>query len=170
MTLSFSIFSHAVSDDKIMKANDYNRALKSAMMLYKNNKYVKALPALELFARRGDKMAQYIVGTMYLNAQGSEQDLMKSYAWLTVANEQKSKVWLKPLEMLNEKLPSDYLVLAKEEGLNYVDKFGITTQRLSCKNIKVIGSRSKSHHCKKLQVKKGYYYINDNISYAKNSL
>jgi len=170
MILSFSIFSHAVSNNKIIKANDYNRALKSAMMLYKKNEYMKALPALELFARRGDKMAQYIVGTMYLNGQGSEQNLMKSYAWLTVANEQRSKVWLKPLEMLEDKLPSDYLVQAKEEGLKYIDKFGITTQRLSCKNVKTIGSRSLSHHCKKLQVKKGYFYINDNISYSNDSV
>ena len=169
MILSFSVLSHAVSDNKIIKANDYNRSLKSAIMLYKKDNYLKALPALELFARRGDKMAQYIVGTMYLNGQGSEQDLLKSYAWLTVANEQKSKAWLKPLEMLQEKLPNDFLVLAKEEGIKYIDNFGITTQRLSCKNVKTIGSRTPKHHCKNLHVRKGYFYINDNINYVNNS-
>jgi TPR repeat protein len=83
--------------------------LKTAIRSYKVNDYNGALLKLEIFAKRGDKTAQYIVGTMYLNAQGTKQDLTKSYGWLTVANEQKTQAWELPLKVLYDKLAVEHL-------------------------------------------------------------
>ena len=91
LVLSSIVISNVTYASNSLEIVTYNKALKKAIRLYKNNEFEQALPQLELFARRGDKMSQYIVGTMYLNAQGTKQDLLKSYAWLSVANEQKVK-------------------------------------------------------------------------------
>lgn len=161
LVLSSIVFSNVTYASNSLEIVTYNKALKKAIRLYKNNEFEQALPQLELFARRGDKMSQYIVGTMYLNAQGTEQDLLKSYAWLSVANEQKSEVWEKPLIMLQEKLPKDYLVNLISEGDKYLELYGAKSQRLKCKNVRELGSKKPTYRCKKMEVKNGHYYVDD---------
>jgi len=166
LVLSPLVFSNATYASNSLEIVTYNKALKQAIRLYKNNEFEQALPQLELFARRGDKMSQYIVGTMYLNAQGTKQDLLKSYAWLSVANEQKSEVWEKPLIMLQEKLPKDYLVNLISEGDKYLELYGAKSQRLKCKNVRELGSKKPTYRCKKMEVKNGHYYVDDEQSLA----
>lgn len=160
ITLLFlSLPSKAFYKENMLDIIDYNKELKEAIRLFKDEDFDRALPQLEVFARRGDKMSQYMVGLMYLNAQGTKQDLLKSYAWLTVANEQKSQVWLLPLQMLEEKLPSDYLKILKIEGERYLKLYGAKSQRLKCKNVKELGSKKPTHRCKKMEISNGYYFV-----------
>lgn len=166
LALTAITFSNTTYASNSLEIVTYNKALKQAIRLYKDNEFEQALPQLELFAKRGDKMSQYIVGTMYLNAQGTKQDLLKSYAWLSVANEQKSEVWEKPLIMLQEKLPKDYLVKLISEGDRYLSLYGAKSQRLKCKNVKELGSKKPTHRCKKMEVKNGHYYVDDEQSVA----
>ena len=161
LLLSMSSISRASSPNNTLDINSYNKELRTAILLYKNDDYEQALPQLEIFARRGDKMSQYIVGTMYLNAQGTKQDLLKSYAWLTVANEQKSDAWERPLTMLEEKLPADYLSVLASEGNKYLELYGAKNQRLKCKNVKELGSKYPTHRCKKIEITNGYYFVDD---------
>lgn len=166
IVLAAITFSNATYASNSLEIVTYNKALKQAIRLYQDNEFEQALPQLELFAKRGDKMSQYIVGTMYLNAQGTKQDLLKSYAWLSVANEQKSEVWEKPLIMLQEKLPKDYLVKLISEGDRYLELYGAKSQRLKCKNVKELGSKKPTYRCKKMEVKNGHYYVDDEQSIA----
>lgn len=154
-----SVSSYATSNEDVLDIDTYNKHISDAMELYQASDYDAALPLIEVSAMRGDKTSQYVLGTMYLNGQGTEQDLIKSYSWLTVANEQKSPHWKKPLEMLDEKLPADFLDLAKTEAEKYVEQFGVKTQQLKCRNIKTLGSKKGSHLCLKSEVKPGYYYV-----------
>jgi|VirMetMinimDraft_7_1064189.scaffolds.fasta_scaffold00314_10 TPR repeat protein len=163
--LSTPLISSAASSDNMLDIISYNKELKSAIRLYKNNDYENALPQLEIFAKRGDKMSQYIVGTMYLNSQGTQQDLMKSYAWLTVANEQKSKTWALPLAMIEEKLSADYLNTLKPEAEKYLELYGVKNQRLKCKNVKELGSKQPTHRCNKIEISNGYYFVDDQQQY-----
>ena len=164
LLLSVVTFSNASYASNTLDISSYNKELKQAIRLYKNNDYENALPQLEIFAKRGDKMSQYIVGTMYLNSQGTQQDLMKSYAWLTVANEQKSKTWALPLAMIEEKLSADYLNTLKPEAEKYLELYGVKNQRLKCKNVKELGSKKPTYRCKKMEVKNGYYFVDDQQS------
>ncbi|MBA6416273.1 sel1 repeat family protein [Colwellia sp. 6M3] len=164
LLLSVVTFSNASYASNTLDISSYNKELKQAIRLYKDNDFEQALPQLELFAKRGDKMSQYMVGTMYLNAQGTQQDLLKSYAWLTVANEQKSEVWERPLIMLQEKLPKDFLVKLVAEGNEYLALYGAKSQRLKCKNVKELGSKKPTYRCKKMEVKNGYYFVDDQQS------
>jgi TPR repeat protein len=161
LLLTFSFVSNATSNEEILDIPTYNAQLKSALQLYKESDFEKALPELLVFAKRGDKMSQYIVGTMYLNSQGSEQDLLKSYAWLMVANEQRSDEWAAPLNMLNNKLPAEFLAQANSEAQHYIEDYGVTAQQLKCRRTKTLGSRIKTHICKKSEVKKGYYFVSN---------
>ncbi|MBA6328984.1 hypothetical protein H4J46_13740 [Colwellia sp. MB02u-6] len=74
---------------------------------------------------------------MYLNAQGTKQDLTKSYGWLTVANEQKTQAWKRPLKMLQDKLPVEYLEILALKGEEYIKLYGAKSQHLKCKNIRL---------------------------------
>jgi len=161
LLLSIMFISKTSYANNIIDITSYNKALKQAIRLYKDNDFEQALPQLEIFAKRGDKMSQYIVGTMYLNAQGTKQDLLKSYAWLTVANEQKIEAWERPLIMLDEKLPADYLSTLSLEGDKYLELYGAKTQRLKCKKVKELGSKKPTHRCKKMEIKNGYYFVDD---------
>ena len=159
--LSISFFSHAFSSEKVLDIISYNKELKTAIRLYQVNDYNEALLKLEIFAKRGDKTAQYIVGTMYLNAQGTKQDLTKSYGWLTVANEQRTQAWALPLKMLDDKLPVEYLEILALEGEKYIKLYGAKSQRLKCKNVKTLGSKQPSHRCNKIEIVNGYYFVED---------
>ncbi len=156
-----SISSASSSSNNTLDIDSYNKELRTAIRLYKDDDYEQALPQLEIFAKRGDKMSQYIVGTMYLNSQGTKQDLVKSYAWLTVANEQRSDAWERPLKMLEEKLPADYLSVLASEGNKYVELYGAKSQRLKCKNVKELGSKYPTHRCNKIEITNGYYFVDD---------
>ncbi|REL25154.1 sel1 repeat family protein [Thalassotalea euphylliae] len=149
------------SNANLIDVDTYKEEYQSALTLYQSKDYEKALAALEVIAMRGEKQAQYILGTMYLNSQGTNQDLLKSYAWLSVANEQKSKQWKKPLAMLNEKLPADYLALAKEQASHYQAQYGAKAQKMKCRNTKTLGSKKPTHLCTKSEVKDGFYYISN---------
>ncbi|NMP30459.1 sel1 repeat family protein [Thalassotalea sp. M1531] len=145
-------------NSKFIDIDAYEKNIKEALSLYQSNNYESALPALEKVAQLGEKKAQYIVGTMYLNGQGTPQDLKKSYAWLSVANEQKTKSWKKPLNMLEEKLPKDYLAVVNEEAKTYIDRYGVKAQKLKCRPMKTLGSKKPKHTCKKSELKPGFYY------------
>jgi len=168
MVLSINVF--AISNDELIKVNDYKGQLKEAFGHYQSSNYEQALPALEVMAKHGEKRAQYIVATMYLNGQGTEQDLTKSYAWLKVANEQKNSQWKKPLLMLDEKLSAEYLVDIRQEGDDYIDKYGVKAQHLICRKVKTLGSKKRSHLCKKSEVKKGYYFASSMLVTEKIAL
>ena len=158
LLLATTFTSFAAQDDQLIDVDVYIEELNSALNLYQASDFDVALPALEKIAKRGNKNAQYIVGTMYLNAQGTKQNLLKSYAWLKVANEKKSNSWKRPLKMLEEKLPESFLQKASFEAESYVSKYGTKTQRVKCRNIKTLGSKRGVDTCKKIEVKPGYYF------------
>ncbi|NQZ79856.1 MAG: sel1 repeat family protein [Colwellia sp.] len=166
--LACSFTSSAVTSDELLKIETYNIQLKSAIRLYQSSDFEKALPELEVFAKRGDKLSQYIVGTMYLNAQGTEQDLLKSYAWLTVANEQRSQAWAKPLKMLDSKLPEQFLTEANDEAQNYIEQYGVKAQHMKCRGKKSLGSKKGKYTCKKVEVKSGHYFVSNPTYLALN--
>lgn len=159
--LTSPIRSHASAPQNMISIKDYENELDAAVQLFQNGNYEKALPALEIFAKRGEKKAQYIVGSMYLTSKGTEQDLLKSYAWLTVANEQKTQAWRKPIEILDEQLPHDYLQMVNNEAQKYIEQYGAKAQQLKCRNRKTLGSRQSTHECSKTEIEAGYYFVND---------
>lgn len=161
MGLSFNAFS--LENKKLISVDDYKEQLGDAFKYYQSSNYELALPALEIMAKHGDKRAQYIIGTMYLNGQGTQQDLTKSYAWLKVANEQRNKQWKKPLLMLDEKLSDKNLQILREHANTYIDKYGVKAQRLICRKVKTLGSKKSTHQCKKSEVKKGYYFASTKL-------
>lgn len=162
IALSINVF--AISNDELIKVNDYKGQLKNAFVHYQSSNYEQALPALEAMAKHGEKRAQYIVATMYLNGQGTKQDLTKSYAWLKVANEQKNNQWKKPLLMLDQKLSAEHLVDLRQEADVYIDMYGVKAQHLICRKVKTLGSKKRSHLCKKSEVKKGYYFASSKLA------
>lgn len=158
LLLTMSSAYASASSEELISVEQYNTQREQAFELFSQSKYEQALPAIEVMAQMGDKKAQYVAGIMYLNAQGTEQDLLKSYAWLSVATEQKTSQWARPLEMLDSKLPADYLAVAKQEAEKFVALYGAKAQQLKCRNVRTLGSKQPTHECTKSEIKDGYYF------------
>lgn len=56
------------------------------LALFQNNRRDQALPWLEKSAARGEPRAQYVLGTMFFNADVVPRDWVKAYALMTRAN------------------------------------------------------------------------------------
>lgn len=146
------------TENNMVPIEEYKEALSQAIDLYQGNDYKNALIELEKMAQIGEKKAQYLVGVMYLNGQGTDQDLEKSYAWLTVANEQKTSSWKKPLEFIESKISAEFLTVVSATADQYVDKYGAKAQRLKCRTKRILGSKKGTHLCVKMELKPGFYF------------
>lgn len=159
ITLMAAFSSQAIeAENNMMPIDEYKEALSQAIDLYQDNDHKNALIELEKMAQMGEKKAQYLVGVMYLNGQGTEQDLEKSYAWLTVANEQKTSSWKKPLQFIESNISAEFLTVVSATAEQYVEKYGAKTQRLKCRTKRILGSKKGTHLCKKMELKPGFYF------------
>lgn len=77
------------SVDELYAAGNFERAF----FIYEND-----------LAPQGDKYAQYMVGYMYLHAQGVEQDKTRAFAWYRLAAERGESVLQRPQRKLIESM------------------------------------------------------------------
>lgn len=56
-----------------------------AMQLYQKGDYSNALKEFSILANQGDADAQFILGDMYANGQGTEKDGVTAYMWYDIA-------------------------------------------------------------------------------------
>ena len=59
-----------------------------AMEAYKRGSFIESLNGFYILAKNGDAKAQYNVGLMYANGQGSQKDLRKAMEWYEKAAQQ----------------------------------------------------------------------------------
>jgi len=70
----------------------YHQQQQTADALYEQGEYAKAMKQYLPLAKKGDTFSQYRVSYMYLEGQGmDEEDLIESYAWATLAAQNKQK-------------------------------------------------------------------------------
>ncbi len=85
------------------------RLQESVDQLYSAGNFERALFIYEKdLAPRGDKYAQYMVGYMYLHAQGVLQDKAKAFAWYRLAAERGESVLQRPQrELIDSMSPAE---------------------------------------------------------------
>ncbi|NBB92619.1 MAG: hypothetical protein GVY32_05555, partial [Gammaproteobacteria bacterium] len=102
-----------------------NKHLSEAMDSYEAGQYGSALMKFKTAARWADKLAQFNVGVMYLNGQGTEADLARAWAWFELAAERNYPSMTETADRLWSMLDESQRVRARsilEDDLR--DRFG----------------------------------------------
>ena len=80
--LYFGFTSISYSDDA-WDAYIANERSSCGMLAYEDGNYQRAFKKYMICAKEGDEFAQYMIGIMYKNGQGVNQDYKKAYSWVS---------------------------------------------------------------------------------------
>ena len=69
-------------------ANDRSTCKDNGMVAYEDGDYQTAFKKYMICAKQGDEWAQYMIGILYKNGQGVNQDNKKAISWITQSAEQ----------------------------------------------------------------------------------
>jgi len=139
--------------DKTSDSNEYveNIVMKERQGIrdYKKANYEKAYTALSYAAKRGFKQSQYLLGLMYLKGQYVKQSLFYGMAWLGVAKESKAKDWLALFDRIYAASTEQQQQAIDTNRLNFIQKYGLKSQNMSCNLQARLGGRKKTLQCSK---------------------
>ncbi len=152
-----------LDEGRFIQASRYLRNLHVGKQSYNKEQYELAFKRLLPYAKAGEKMAQYLVGMMYLNGQGRESDIVEAYGWLTVAVEQKNKRWLRFYREFTRDLTRSVRTKLLPVGEEFIRLYGVKAQKLGCQRISIVGSNRKEHTCKKTELRPGQYFVSEAV-------
>lgn len=155
--MSFSALS--AGEEKYVSTGAYGIEYENGVRAVQQGDYKQAFPALLQYAKYGEKMAQYLVGTLLLTDEVGPRDVDAGLAWLNVALEQDTPLWRQKYDAIVEQLPADYTTKLEPLFNEYKQKFGAETQAMRCKYERATGSNRRQHICRKIEVIKGKYKV-----------
>jgi hypothetical protein len=151
MLFSTSIFASTLPnveiEDMPRLKSHYNQKVDSALLALNAKKYKKAYRKLSNTARWGHKESQFYLATMYLQGQGTTQDIPKAWIWLNLALEQRNTDWIIMKRRLAQHIPEDAQLMLDKEIEIYRNKYGASARGLSCRATKVVGSNRQEERC-----------------------
>ncbi len=125
----------------------YIQKVDAALLALNAKKYEKAYKKLSSTARWGHKESQFYLATMYLQGQGTAQDIPKAWIWLNLALEQRNTDWVIMKRKLAKYIPEPTQQLLEKEIDVYRHQYGAEAKGLSCKAKKVVGSNRLEERC-----------------------
>ena len=130
-----------------------DRQERAGLRNYDRGNYEAAFESLSGTAVRGFKTSQYILAFMFLKGQYVDQSLLLGMAWLGVAKESGDPEWLELYQNLYSQLPPNQQAIVDARVAQYVEKYGMATQNVSCSRQPVAGSRRAETNCIKIDGK-----------------
>ena len=73
----------------------------------------KRLVGARLAAEQSNNTGQFVLGTLYMNGYGVEQDFVSAYVWLTIARDNGVAGGLRLLDFLTDRLTPEQLEEAR---------------------------------------------------------
>ncbi|PCJ48444.1 MAG: hypothetical protein COA74_08595 [Gammaproteobacteria bacterium] len=122
-------------------------AEKAGVKYHKQGNFEKAFEKLSFSAQGGIKQSQYLLGIMYFKGQHVKQSLATGMAWLGVANEIHMKDWEATYSNIYTKLNAKQQGYIDKLVAEYIERYGMKTQKLTCKKKAVLGRRKMQLHC-----------------------
>ena len=120
---------------------------KAGVKYYKQGEFEKAFENLSISAQGGIKQSQYLLGIMYLKGQHVKPSLATGMAWLGVANEVHIKDWKETYNSIYNKFNAKQQEYVDKIVADYIERYGMKAQKLTCKKKASLGSRKIQLYC-----------------------
>ena len=118
---------------------------------YERGDFEAAYADLSLAAQRGVKDAQYLLGFMYLRGEYAPRSIPVGMAWLGTALEVDNDDWLELYTNLYKSLNASQQAFIDAKVDQYIELYGMQTQRMTCEFVARTGSRRKVLQCVKTE-------------------
>ncbi len=102
----------------------YHQAQIEADRLYDAGEYQKAMKQYLTLAKKGDSFSQYRVSYMYLEGKGQEEDLIESFAWASLAAQNRQSDMVKYRDAVGSLIPEKQHRKALRRVDYYTRKWG----------------------------------------------
>ncbi|MDH4046954.1 MAG: hypothetical protein OEW68_10480 [Gammaproteobacteria bacterium] len=144
------VFSCAQAEEiSIENRERLTRQEKSGLRHYERGNYAEAFESLSATAVRGMKRSQFYLAYMFFKGQHVEQSVLLGMGWLGVAIESGEPEWIELYQSLYQRIPPEQHALIDAKVAQYVEKYGMVTQHVSCSRRPAAGSRRIESLCVK---------------------
>lgn len=150
--LSAPVLSEEQSDDKVfyITTTNYQSGLDVGLVQVKQNRHEEAYKTMLTYAKYGEKIAQYVVGSYLLSGLGVQQDVTQGLVWLALASEQEQVEWKDQFAAITSKLTPEQMTYLNEQIALSKAKYGAKAQFMFCAlEREKLGSNLQVHRCKK---------------------
>lgn len=128
----------------------FQNEFESGIKALKSEKFDKAFGHIERSSKLGNKSAQYELALLYAKGQGTKQDLLQAYLWLSVATEVKERRWNELMDKISQLFTKEQKQSFQPYVDEYIEKYGKKSQEVICKPQANMGSNIKYMFCEKL--------------------
>jgi len=106
------------------QVSKYHALQQQADALYAKGEYQQAMKQYLSLAKKGDTFSQYRVSYMYLEGQGTESDLIESFAWAFLSAQNYQKDLVQYRDTVSSLIPEDQQRKATRRVDYYMRKWG----------------------------------------------
>ena len=96
----------------------------------------------------GDKHAQFMLGMMYLEGKGVEEDVLSGYAWVRTAAESGIEDFEAMADKLYQAIPEKYRSAAQAGAEAITAQYGMQATGVRCNMEKSTGSHRRQMYCR----------------------
>ena len=121
----------------------YHRQQNYADQLYLNGEFGEAMKQYMPLAKKGDSFSQYRISYMYLEGQGTEVDLVESYAWAYLAAQNRQKELVEYRDKVGSLVPEKQ----HRKALRRVDYYTRKWGNLAIADEAIKGARTELRNC-----------------------
>jgi hypothetical protein len=121
----------------------YHQQQSYADQLYQNGEYGEAMRQYLPLAKKGDSFSQYRVSYMYLEGQGTETDLIESFAWASLAAQNRDKQLIEYRDKVGSLVPEKQHRKALRKVDYYTRKWG----NMAIAEDAIKGARTELRNC-----------------------
>lgn len=133
-----------------MTTKNYQSGLDMGLVQVKQNRHEEAYKTMLVYAKYGEKIAQYVVGTYLLSGTGTQKDVTQGLVWLALASEQEQVEWKNQFASITSKLTAEQMTYLNEQIALSKAKYGAKAQFMFCAlEREKLGSNLQVHRCKK---------------------
>lgn len=139
----------------------FDQTLLQAQTALDKEEYAPAFTLYQTAAQWGHKGAQYVLGELYLQGKGVQQNPVMAYAWLDVAAEAPDRQFIKAKDKAGKTLTPEQMTEATAMAKDLSDKYGLEAAGVTCRKEARIGSNIKAVNCYHSRNKKGDLLVPD---------
>jgi TPR repeat protein len=117
---------------------------------YGGGRFESAFEILSDTASKGMKESQYLLSLMFMKGEGINKSILIGLGWLGVAAESGNEEWNDTFDKLYESMNDTQRAMVDNKVSEYVAKYGMEVQGITCAKRSGAGSRRLQVRCDKV--------------------